>query len=466
MKLPTTFALLLGLAGCTMIPELKKPAAPVAPGWTEQATTPLSTEGDQAASELTWQAFFGDGELAHVLETTLANNRDLRVASLNVEAAQALYRIQRASQVPGVDANGRVSHQHVTEAQAGTDKTNSDYSANLATTSFELDLFGRLRSQSAASLERYFATSAARDAAQVSLIAETANAYLQWLADRQILRLTEATLKAQEASYQLLAKRQQVGLSSKLDLAQVKIAVEAAAANQALYARLVEQDANALRLLMGVPGGVNLEAQGLDQIVLRENLPLGLPSEVLLLRPDVRGAEHELKARNADIGAARAAFFPRISLTGSVGLASAELDDLFSSSALTAWSFIPQITMPIFQGGRLKANLRYSELQSDIAVARYERAIQVGFREVADALAARKHLIDEREAQQAQAAAAQEAYDLSYARYKSGIDSFLNVLDAQRTLYAAQQRVIEIEKRRLANFVTLYKALGGGAPAP
>ncbi len=461
----TPLLLCLGLAGCTMIPELKKPAPPVAANWTEQAATPLSAEGGQAANALTWQEFFGEGELAQILGTTLENNRDLRVASLNVEAAQALYRVQRASQLPSVDVNGRASHQHVTEAQAGTDKTNSDYSANLASTSFELDLFGRLRSQSAAALERYFATSAARDTAQVSLVAETANAYLQWLADRQILSLTEATQKAQEDSYQLLEKRQQVGLSSKLDLAQVKIAVEAAKANRALYARLVEQDANALRLLMGVPGGAALEAHGLDQVQLRENLPLGLPSEVLLLRPDVREAEHELKARNADIGAARAAFFPRIALTGSVGLASAELDDLFSSSAMTAWSFIPQITVPIFQAGRLKANLRYSELQSDIAVARYERAIQVAFREVADALAARKTLVDEREAQQAQAAAAQEAYDLSYARYKSGIDSFLQVLDAQRTLYAAQQRVIEIEKRRLANLVALYKALGGGAPA-
>lgn len=462
MKRPITLVLLISLVGCTMIPELKKPTPPIAADWSEQDLQ-LSSEGSQAAAILSWQDFFGSGELAEVLATALENNRDLRVASLNVEAAQALYRVQRASQLPSVDVGARASHQHLTEAQNETETTVSDYSANLATTGFELDLFGRLRSQSAAALERYFATAAARDAVQVSLLAETANAYLQWLADQQILALTEATQKAQEDAYQLLAKRQEVGLSSKLDLAQVRIAVEAAKANRALYARLVAQDVNALRLLMGVPGGSPLEVRPLEQVQLREQLPPGLPSEVLLLRPDVRQAEHELKARNADIGAARAALFPRISLTGSAGLASSELSDLFSSSALGAWSFVPQITVPIFQAGRLKANVRYSELQSDIAVARYERAIQGAFREVADALAARQTLVQEREAQQAQAAAAQEAYDLSFARYKSGIDSFLSVLDAQRTLYAAQQRVIEIDKRRLANFVTLYKALGGGS---
>lgn len=457
----TAFLLTVLAAGCTLTPALKKPAPPVANAWS--AGPPLSSEGSQAAAEIRWQDFFSSAELQSLLSTTLANNRDLRVASLNVEAAQALYRVQRADLFPALNAAGKASHTHLTEAQNGSDTTLHDYSANLATSAFEVDLFGRVRSLNASALENYFATEAARDAAQISLIATTANAYLQWLADQEILALTEATLRAQESSYDLISKRLEVGIASKLDLAQVVIAVEAAKANQAIYTRLVQQDANALALLMGNNGEpFALQGAKLEQVELRQTLPLGLPSEVLLLRPDVRQAEHELSAKSADIGAARAAFFPRITLTGSAGLASSELSDLFSHAGFGAWSFIPQITVPIFQGGRLKANLKYREIQAEISVARYEQTLQRAFREVADELAARATIDAEHQAQTRQVAAAQEAYDLSYARYTGGIDSFLNVLDAQRTLYGAQQRRIEIEKRRLANLINLYKALGGG----
>ncbi len=474
MKIPMAILLCTSLlSGCTMIPDYLRPDLPTSTSWHAEETLPeLSTESQQAAADIVWQEFFISPGMQKVVETALTNNRDLRVAALNVEAARALYRIERSDLFPNVNAGAAGARQKVTEAQSTSNPLfgspqeyiTSTYTANLASTAFELDLFGRLRSQNEAALESYFATGAARDAAQISLIAETANAYLQWLADRKILALVQETLDAQQKSYDLIAKSYEKGVASKLDLAQVRQAVETAKANLALYTRRVMQDQNALVLLMGVKTlDPSLQTERLDDVAVLEKLPVGLPSEVLLVRPDVRQAEHELLSSNANIGAARAAFFPTISLTGTFGYASSDLGDLFSSAASGAWSFAPQITLPIFQGGRNIANLDYTKLIKEASIARYERTIQTAFKEVSDELAARSTLDDELGAQRNLVEATQNAYDLSFARYKEGIDNFLNVLDAQRSLFSAQQQEIEIQKQQLANLVNLYKVLGGGA---
>lgn len=458
-------------SGCTMIPDYLQPDLPIASMWQEEPLPPISDASQKAAADIAWDAFFQSPDLRYVIQTALENNRDLRIAAINVQAAQALYRVERSDLFPNIDAAGRGTRQKITEAQStsnplfGTPREyiTSTYTANLASTAFELDLFGRLRSQNEAALETFFATESARDAAQISLIAEVANAYLQWLSDRKILQLTRETLDAQDQSFNLISKSYDNGVASKLDVAQVRQAVESAKANKARYTRLVLQDQHALQLLMGVKEiDEKLKGYHLEDVAMMRNLPLGLPSEVLLLRPDVQKAEHELKSANANIGAARAAFFPTISLTGAYGYASSDLGDLFSSAAAGAWSFAPSITLPIFQGGRNMANLDYAELMKESSVANYEKTIQTAFAEVSDELAAYNTLDAELIAQQNLVAATQEAYDLSSARYNQGIDDFLSVLDAQRSLFASQSQAIEIQKQRHANLINLYKTLGGG----
>lgn len=458
--------------GCTMFPDYLRPNLSVSETWHAEAPLPkLSEEDEKIAKDIAWQKFFFSNGIQKVIDAALANNRDLRIAALNVEAARALYRVERSDLLPNITAGATSARQKVTKAQSTSNPLfstqrqyiTSTYTANLATTAFELDLFGRLRSQNKAALETYFATQSARNATQISLVAEVANAYLQWLADRKILALVKETLKAQEKSYDLISKSYEKGVASRLDLAQVRQAVETARTNLALYTRRVTQDENALVLLMGVKTlDPSLYDEKLDNVGLLEALPVGLPSEVLLIRPDVQRAEHELLSANANIGAARAAFFPTISLTGTLGYASSDLDNLFSGAASGAWSFAPQLTLPIFQGGRNIANLDYAEVVKKTSVANYEKAIQTAFKEVSDELVARNTLDDELTAQHQLVEATQESYDLSYARYKEGIDNFLNVLDAQRSLFSAQQQEIEIEKQRLANLVNLYKVLGGG----
>ncbi|MCB1045493.1 MAG: efflux transporter outer membrane subunit [Acidobacteria bacterium] len=454
--------LLCGLVtACTFIPKHQQPALPVEDQWDTRA---LSPEGQVAFAAIGWQDFFQTQPMKDLIEAALAHNRDLRVAALQVEAARALYRIDRADLLPHVDARVSGYHQRSPEAAnvEGVGSTRyTEYSANVATTNFELDVFGYIRSRNQAALESYFATKAAQDVVATALIAEVANAYLQWLTDRKIFELSRQTLDAQEKTFELIRERYESGITSKLELAQVRTSAEAARANVALYSRRIALDRNALRLLIGETCPLP-ENQTLDQVRVMTHLPVGLPSEVLLLRPEVRRAEHILRESNANIGAARAAFFPRIALTGSLGFASDAFGELFSSSAAGAWTFVPTITVPIFQAGRNKANLEYAELRKEIAIAQYEKAIQVAFREVSDQLDTRAALEEEYQAQQAQVASAREAYELSLARYKGGVDSFLSALDAQRFLFQAQIREIEIERLRLANVVNLYKALGGG----
>lgn len=452
------------LAGCSLIPDYERPAAPVAAQWPVGAAYGPVVEGESAA-QIGWRDFFRSPQLQYVISTALAHNRDLRVAALNVEAARATYRVQRADLVPTVAAGVSGARQGVPEAASATgrDMVTSQYSANVGVSAFELDLFGRVRSLNEKALALYLASEEGRNAAQIALIAETANAYLTLQADRKLLALTNDTLAAQEESYKLIKRGFDLGVGSQLDVAQALTQVESARANQALYTRLVAQDKNALALLMGGPIDERvLEAEGLDTVELMQDLPVGLPSDVLLARPDVLAAERRLMAANADIGAARAAFFPRISLTGTAGLASTSLGDLFGSGAGLAWSFVPQITLPIFAGGRNVANLDAANAQQKIAVAEYEKAIQVAFREVADELAARGTFGQQLEAQRALVAASKKSYDLSNARYRQGVDSHLNALDAQRQLYAAQQAEIVVQRQRLSNLVNLYRVLGGG----
>jgi multidrug efflux system outer membrane protein len=336
------------------------------------------------------------------------------------------------------------------------------YSANLGVSEFELDLFGRVRNLSEAALQRYFSQQEARRSAQLALIAEVANVWLTLAADQEQLRLAGATLKTREEYYALTGKRHEFGAVSALDVAQARTQVEGARADAARYAGQVAQDTNALNLLVGAPVEAALLPSGFDgQVTGLDALPAGLPSEVLLRRPDVLQAEHVLRAANANIGAARAAFFPSITLTGAVGSASSELSSLFDAGT-HVWSFMPQVNVPIFEGGRLSANLGVAKVDRDIALAQYEKSIQQGFREVADALALTATLADQRRALESLVAAAQRAEDLSRARYEAGRDSYLVRLESQRTLYVAEQALIGTRLAEQSNRVTLYKVLGGG----
>ncbi|QIK81690.1 efflux transporter outer membrane subunit [Lysobacter sp. HDW10] len=456
----------LFVAGCaTLEPRVPEAAPAIAADWPLPPTTATTAAAATAApaadtaaavADIGWRDFFVDPNLEELVARSLDHNRDLRVAVLNVEKARAQYRIQRADRLPSLGAN-------VTMERSGGDfPVSENYSAGVGIAEFELDLFGRVRNLSHAALQRYFATEEARRSAQLSLIAEVANVYLTLAADQEQLHVAQATLKTHEASHALTEQRHALGAVSALDLHQSRTQVEAARAETARFAGQVAQDSNALNLLVGAQVEPELLPTGIDaQVTGLAALPAGLPSEVLLRRPDVLAAEHQLLAANANIGAARAAFFPSISLTGSVGSASDELSGLFGS-ANKAWSFIPKLNLPIFQGGRLRANLGVANADRDIALAQYEKSIQSGFREVADALALTTTLGAQRQAQETLVEAATRAEELSRARYEAGRDSYLVLLDAQRTLYAAQQTLIAIRLAEQANRVTLYKVLGGG----
>lgn len=454
------------LAGCTMAPDYERPDFSAATVWEEVPgyERPVGTE---QAMEMDWKQFFGSQELWLVVGTALQNNKDLKEAALNIEEARALYRVRRADLMPSVDGTGSgtlsESSDESVRTEAGGSKTSELYEAQIGITAYEIDLFGKIRSRNEAAINEYLATRQAHATVRNALIAETANAYLQLLADQKLLALTEKTYEAQKRTYDLLSQSLEKGVATEQDVARAATAVETARVNLHQFSRFVAQDKNALFLLMGVPQDDDFLPQTtLDDIEIRDSLDAGLPAEILLMRPDVRQAEYELLARNADIGAARAAFFPRITLTGSYGFASQGLSSLFASGAGGAWSFLPQITVPIFSGGRATANLDLAEIRKEKAIVNYERAIQTAFREVADELAARATLDEQLKAQRRLVAAAQKVYDISDVRYKSGIDSFLSVLDAQRELYTFQQNEIQTQRARLSNLVNLYKTLGGG----
>jgi multidrug efflux system outer membrane protein len=454
----------LGLGGCTLTPKYARPSAPVPADWPKgTAYQETKTEaGIPAAADLKWQEFFTDEKLQKVISEALKNNRDLRLAVLNVEKARALYGIQRAELFPSLGATGSGSVQRIPAdlSTTGSARTSEQYSVNFGISSWEIDFFGRLRSLKDRALEEYLATEQAGRGAQILLVSAVANTYLVLAADRENLKLAEATLEAQETAYQLIRKRYDVGIASELDLRRAQSQRDAARGDVARSMQLTAQDENALNLLVGSSVQRALLPSELDGVSPPREISPGLSSEVLLRRPDILAAEHRLKASNANIGAARAAFFPRISLTTNIGTSSAGLSRLFGSGQET-WSFVPQIAMPIFDA-RTWSAYDATKAEKEIALTQYEKAIQTAFREVADALAVRGTVEQQLSAQQSLVKAVAETYRLSNARYMKGIDSYLGVLDAQRSLNAAKQALITLRLSRLSNRVTLYKVLGGG----
>ena len=459
-------AILLG--ACTLEPHYHRPPPPV-------PALQGGAAGDTVAADIGWREFFPDPQLQQLIALALTNNRDLRVAALNVQSAQAQYRIQRAELFPSVDASGVEQVQHIPfdvlkaefpSAAAGSLPANGvtehTYDVGIGFTNYELDLFGRIRSLSHAALQQYFSSGETRRSVQLTLVAEVATAYLAVRTDQSLIDITRDTLKSQEESYGLTQKMFNGGTTTELAVRQAESTVDTARANLAQYDRQQALDRDALQLLLGAPIPDDIDfSGGLDRANMVAELEEGIPSDVLVRRPDVLAAEHQLMAANAQIGAARAAFLPAISLTGNFGTESTQLSGLFKTGT-RAWTFSPQISIPIFAGGANVANLQATNLARDTAVAQYEKAIQTAFREVADALAARGTLDEQLAAQQALATTSAAAYRLADMRYRGGVDSYLTALDAQRTLYGAQQQLQTVRLMRLQNLVTLYKVLGGG----
>ena len=472
--LPATVAMLLG--ACTLEPHYHRPPSPV-------PALQAETAGGTAAADIGWREFFPDPQLQELIALALTSNRDLRVAALNVQSAQAQYRIQRASLFPTIDASAVEQVQHIPlgvlaaefpspatgAAGGGTGSalptngiTVHTYDVGVGFTNYELDLFGRIRSLSHAALQQYFSSGETRRSVQLTLVAEVATAYVAVLADQTLLDITRDTLKSQGESYALTQKQFSGGTTTELALRQAETTVDTARANLAQYNRQLAQDRDALQLLLGapIPDGIDFSG-GLDRGNMVAELEEGIPSDVLVRRPDVLAAEHQLMAANAEIGAARAAFLPAISLTGNFGTESTQLSGLFKGGS-RAWTFSPQISVPIFAGGANVASLQATKFARDTAVAQYEKAIQTAFREVADALVARGTLDEQLAAQQALVTASEKAYRLADMRYRGGVDSYLSALVAQVSLYGAQQQLQTVRLLRLQNLVTLYKALGGG----
>jgi multidrug efflux system outer membrane protein len=464
-----TFSLLplvlaLSLAGCVnLAPKYERPAAPVAGSFptVEGSVASGNPVANEAPAAIAWQRFFTDARLQRLIDLSLANNRDLRVSILNIEQARAAYQIQRSSLYPAINA-GVTGNRYTT----GKDQPlSSTYQAGLSVSAYELDFFGRVRNLSDAALAQFLATEEARKTAQISLVAQVANTYLTKLADEELLALTQQTLKTREESLRLTKLRFDNGVASRLDLDQASSLVEQARTTLAQAQRQRAQDLNLLTLLVGQPLPDDLPAGATLASTNLPDLPAGLPSDLLAVRPDIRAAEQQLMAANANIGAARANYFPRITLTGSAGTASSQLSGLFKSGTF-GWTFAPQAIMPLFDFGRTRAGVEGARAQRDIAVAQYEKSIQTAFREVADALAGQATYSEQLRAQQAVAAAETDRFNLSDLRYRNGTASYLDLLDAQRSLFIAQQQAIQANLQRLQNQVTLYRVLGGGWSEP
>lgn len=441
----------LALSGCiNLAPDYQQPEAPVPTEW--QATV----SGDVAA-DIQWQQFFTDSRLAKLQTLALANNRDLRLASLNIEKAQAQYRIQRAAAFPTIDAG--VSGTHARTASSGT---THDYTAQLGLSSYEVDVFGRVQNLQDEALEAYLALTETRRSTQISLVAEVGTAWLTLAADNERLQLAEDTLASQQATYELTQRSHALGGSAALAVAQAQTTVESARGDVAEYQSQILQDRNALRLLVGsdIPDAL-LPGSRLQSAAALVQVPAELPSSLLQRRPDVLAAEHNLKSANIDIGAARAAFFPSISLTANAGSASSALSSLFKAGS-GAWTFTPSISVPIFDAGSNRATLDAAKVEKEIQVQTYQQTLQTAFKEVADALAVRSTLDQRLAAQQALTDASQKSFELSDALYRAGSQSYLEALDSQRSLYSAEQDLITLRLAEQSNRVTLYKVMGGG----
>jgi len=469
LALPLSACLLAGCAALAppLAAQYTQPTAPVPASWPVAPTggTAAGQSGEKPAAQIPWQEFFVAPQLRQLITLALANNRDLRVAALNIERVRALYQIRGADLWPKVDGSASVNFQRLPEDFSGTGqaKTSEQYTVGLGVSSYELDFFGRVRSLKEQALDQFLASEQAQRAVRVSLVSQVTSGYLTLAGDRERLTLAEETLANRQASLQLTEKRFRAGVTTALAVSQAQSGVEAARVDIARYQALVAQDENALALVVGAQIPTDLAPPALSEnLTTQPELAPALPSEVLLSRPDILQAENLLKGYHANIGAARAAFFPRISLVSSLGFGSGQLSDLFSRGSF-AWSFVPKITLPIFDAGTNAANFKVAEVDRDLALAQYEKAIQTAFREVADGLAQRSTIVAQMTAQQALIAATTESLRLSQLRFDQGVDSYLSVLDSQSSLYGAQQNLLTIRLARLNNLVTLYKVLGGGS---
>jgi outer membrane protein, multidrug efflux system len=454
------FAAAVLLAGCSMAPTYERPAAPVPQYF---PNNPAQIAGQPITAEIAWQDYFTDPRLVGLIDTALANNRDLRVAVANIEVARAQFRITRSAQFPNLNLNAGGTRQRPSITGIGT-VSESDY-VNLGISAWELDFFGRIQSLKEASLAQFLATEESRKAVQISLIASVASGWLAVVADEESLEITRQTLATREEGLKLTQLRFDNGVVSEIDLRLAESLADGARATYAQQQRARMEDENALALLLGAPvPPESIKASGvgaLDAVAPMADVPAGLPSELLNQRPDIRAAEQQLMAANANIGAARANFFPRITLTAGYGTASNELSGLFETGS-KAWSFAPALVLPIFDAGANRSRLDSAWANRDIAVAQYEKSIQTAFREVADALAGRATLNDQLQALRKQAAAEQVRFNLSALRYRNGVANALDLQDAQRSLFTAQLAATQTRLTQLQNQVALYKALGGG----
>ena len=462
-----TLVSLAALSACSFAPKYIQPALPVPSGW--PAGDAYLRQNEAALPSISYRDIFRDPRLQKIVEQALANNRDLRIAAANIAIARAQYRIQRAEQLPTIDASS-----NYTRSDAGTGRAfnggapvtggvRENFSANLGITAFEIDLFGRVRSLSTAAQNRYFSTEAAARATRLTLVGDIATAWLTYASDQSLLQIARDTAANAERSVTLTKLRLDGGIAPRTDLAQAQIVFQTAQSDLATQTTAVAQDVNALQLLVGAPVDPALLPKSIEEAAATvAALPAGVDSGVLLRRPDVVQAEYELRATNAEIGAARAALFPRISLTALAGLASNTLGGLFTGGAFN-YSLSPGASYPIFNAGAGRAGVAQSRAQRDVALATYERTIQTAFREVADALARRGTIGNQLAAQTALTAAASDNYRLSDARYRGGIDTFLQSLDAQRSLYSARRSLVTTQLTGATNLVTLYRTLGGDA---
>lgn len=460
-NLAIPFALAITLAGCSLAPTYQRPEAPVATAWGDAAG-----HHGKAVEQLDWQAFIVDPSLRQLVGTALDNNRSLRQTLLDIEQARAQYRIQRADRVPGLNAGVSGNRQHLPAdlSSNGREGVSSTYQVGLSLPEYEVDLFGRVKSLSDAALEQYLATEEVGRAARIALIADVSQAYLTLDGAERRLALTRQTLASREDSLALVGQRRGAGTATALDHQEALGLVEQSRAELEGIVREQRQAYNALVLLLGsVDAAKAIPAERSEALMVLQDIAPGAPSALIERRPDILAAEHRLRARNADIGAARAAFFPRISLTGSFGTSSAQMSGLFDGGS-RSWSFMPQLSLPLFDAGRNKAGLSLAEARKDSAVATYEGTIQTAFREVADALAATDTLRREEAARRALADTSRATVALAKARYEGGVDSHLRYLDAQRNGYVNEAAFIEASTQRQLALVDLFRALGGGWP--
>ncbi len=463
---PFIALLLLALAGCTLAPTYHRPPAPISSSWPKVPGHPASPAVAAAvpAADIGWREFFRDPRLQQLIELALTNNLDLRVAMLNVDQTRALYHVQRDALVPTVDINANGSRQRIPFGFAGngSSTTYNNFNVNLGVAAYELDLFGRVRSLKKQALETYFATEEARKSAQIALVAQVGGAYLTEREATEQLAVARQTLSAARTNYDLTRRSYDAGVLSELDLNVAETQWQTARAAVAGYEQQLAQPRDNLVLLVGGPLPDDLPApQPFNPQICLSDIPAGLPSDLIARRPDVLEAEHQLEAANANIGAARAAFFPTITLTGQAGTESTTLEGLFAPGS-QAWNFSPQIVWPIFAAGTAWHELQAVKAANLIEAASYQKSIQTAFREVADALAVQATVKTQLSANRALVRAEQQTYQLTEARFHSGIDSSLNVLTTQQALYNARQNLIQTEYSRLFNLINLYQALGGG----